>query len=37
MREDLQQGHFLNAPRRVAQLYVQLHRYLRGYPTLRGL
>lgn len=37
IREDLQHGRVLHAPRRVAQLYVQLHRYLRGYPTLSGL
>lgn len=37
MREDLQQGRLLHTPRRLAQLYVQLHRYLRGYPTLRGI
>lgn len=37
MREDLQHGRLLHAPRRVAQLYVQLHRYLRGYPTLHGI
>lgn len=37
MREDLQHGRLLHAPRRFAELYVQLHRYLRGYPTLHGI
>jgi len=37
MRHDLRQGRLDRAPRGLAHLYVQLHRYLRGYPTLHGL
>ncbi len=37
MRRELRHGELRHAPWRVAQLYVQFHRYLRGYPTLRGI
>ena len=37
MRCDLQHGRLHHTPRRVAQFYLQLHRYLRGYPTLDGI
>lgn len=37
LRREVKEGQLHRAPRRFAQLYVQLHRYLRGYPTLKGL
>lgn len=37
LRTELQGGKLHRAPRRFAQLYVQFHRYMRGYPTLKGL
>ena len=37
LQRHLRRAHLHPTLRKVAQLYVQLHRYLRGYPTLNGL
>jgi glycosyltransferase involved in cell wall biosynthesis len=37
MRHEVGCGRLHHAPWRVAQLFLQLHRYVRGYPTLNGL
>lgn len=35
-QNELKGGNIHRAPRRLAQLYVQLHRQMRGYSALEG-
>jgi len=37
IRQKLAKGRFKEAGRDVLGLYIQLHRYIRGYPTLTGI